>query len=638
MGIPGCFLKYVRKYPATIIKEKIHMIDSLYLDFNCAIHPCCRQRSSTDYHHNRKDIIEKHMIQDCIDYMLKLITYANPRRLVYLSIDGVAPRAKMAQQRYRRFKSVKDKEVNWINELIQDAGYASTHTTSTQNTESEPESEPKSEHWDTNAITPGTIFMQKLADAIRLYVNTSNDPLLQSLTFIISDSNQPGEGEHKILNHIREHSEDVIKGHDIIIYGLDADLMMLAMLSHVNQIKLLRESIEFGKEFQSDTVQFCYLDIDFLKYSILTDLKEMIPYDMEMTQQIKLIDDYIFLCFFIGNDFVPRLPPLNIKEGGLDLLLDVYCQVFTNMTKTIKKYGWSRDSSAFSGDGIKTGTEMSEGAWKMNKSSYQESFEFQNLIDIDNCRINFPFFEKVLYKLSLMEDRLMLDLEEKRSRMKPRLGITHNDDERRKAIIDAYPIYQRNSSNSAEARIDVQNRDRQWTRRYYKETTKNEPTIHNIDETCHQYLQGLVWVLTYYYQGCVSWSWYYPHHHAPSIYDLHKFVSTPEKRKSLKLIKDKPYKPFEQLMIVLPPQSRHLLPTNAQSLMTSHSPLAQFYPEKYEFDPIFRKFYWECGPVLPPIDDDEIRSELNKKKLTSEEQKRNQNRGADIYIGVKVPT
>jgi 5'-3' exonuclease len=237
-----------------------------------------------------------------------------------------------------------------------------------------------------------------------------------------------------------------------------------------------------------------------------------------------------------------------------------------------------------------------------------------------------------------MENRLMIDIEDKRSKMKPKLGITHNEDERKKAILNAYPIYKRNSSTSAEARIDVQNKDHQWTRRYYKETTKNEPTALNIDLECYQYVQGLLWVLTYYYQGCVSWSWYYPYHHAPSIYDLHKFVSTSNKLKTLKFVKDKPYKPFEQLMIVLPPQSRHLLPPNVQSLMTNHSPLAHFYPEKYEFDPIFRRFYWECGPVLPPIDDDEIKSELSKKKLTPEEQKRNQNRGADIYIGSKVPT
>jgi len=629
MGIPGCFVKYTRKYPETIKREKLPMIDSIHVDYNCGIHPCCRERASKGYQHSRKEMCEKHMIADCIEYLMKLVAYARPRRLVNVVIDGVAPRAKMMQQRYRRFKSHKDKETDReIRERLTANGYVNP---------SQSKDQFQDEKWDTNAITPGTIFMDKLAEAIRNYVKTSNDPQLQSLTFIFSDSNQPGEGEHKILEYLRNNSCDITPGENVVIYGLDADLMMLSMVSHINQIFLLRESIEFGKEFASETVQFCYLDIDLLKFSILTDIKERIPYDMGMSEQIQLVDDYIFLCFMIGNDFVPNLPPLNIKEGGLDILVDVYTAAFTNLTHVKKKYGWARNSNAFSGDGITTGTEMTEGAWKMDKSTYYEEFEFKFLVDVQNCKINFEFLGKILNKMSYMEDRLMSEYESRRSRMKPRIGICRDDYEREKAQLNCYPIYQRTQKNSTEARIDVRNPDHQWRKRYYKETMHYEPTEVNIDRTCFEYLQGLVWTLTYYYKGCASWSWYYPHHHAPSIYDLNKFVASPNKWKSLKLVKGKPYKPFEQLMMVLPPQSSHLLPKGARSLMDPGSPLAQYYPEQYDLDPIYRRFYWQCNPILPPIDDNEVKSELAKKKLTPEEHHRNRAAGATIFIGSKVP-
>jgi 5'-3' exoribonuclease 2 len=63
------------------------------------------------------------------------------------------------------------------------------------------------------------------------------------------------------------------------------------------------------------------------------------------------------------------------------------------------------------------------------------------------------------------------------------------------------------------------------------------------------YAEGLVWVMKYYYQGCASWRWYYPHYYAPftaEVYDVSDVEITYEKT-------TKPFKPIEQLMGVLPP-------------------------------------------------------------------------------------
>jgi 5'-3' exoribonuclease 2 len=68
--------------------------------------------------------------------------------------------------------------------------------------------------------------------------------------------------------------------------------------------------------------------------------KMKIKFDLE-----RIIDDFVFFCFFIGNDFLPSLSALDIAEGSLDKLIDFYQKCLPQMKDYITEAGtihWDR--------------------------------------------------------------------------------------------------------------------------------------------------------------------------------------------------------------------------------------------------------------------------------------------------------
>lgn len=269
MGIPSYFASLVKKYPK-LISHHPPEIDWLWIDFNCIVYHCLNGLGGEElppyYGETRKEEWEFLLINIVKKYCKNIVTMVNPKKGVYIAVDGVVPMAKVKQQRMRRFKGGKTIEID---------------------------------KWDKNAITPGTPFMDKLQISMKNIADSHSG-------WKFSSSHECGEGEHKIMEQWRTEKYDG----NYALYGLDADLVVLSLLNRNNHnVWLFREEMK-SREI-SET--FCWFNITRLSDIVFGN----------DTDKVRKTKDYCFAMSFLGNDFVPSSLSMKIKEGGYQKLISI---------------------------------------------------------------------------------------------------------------------------------------------------------------------------------------------------------------------------------------------------------------------------------------------------------------------------
>ncbi|KAH8041887.1 hypothetical protein HPB51_019268 [Rhipicephalus microplus] len=263
MGIPGFFSWISKKYPCIVVhcvEEKPTIVDGeevpvdttklnpnyvefdcLYVDMNSIIHMCTHPekrpapRSDAD------------RLKGMFEYLDRIFAIVRPRKLVYIAVDGVAPRSKINQQRTRRFKGAKESE-----QSAQQMAQLRANLVE-RGARLPPERQP----FDSNCITPGTEFMELVNDSLNFYIHhrLNYDPGWSGIEVVLSDSTVPGEGEHKIMDFIR--AEQASEKHDSqtrhCLYGPDADLIMLGLLTHEPYFTVIKEDPRYHE------AKFCKL-------------------------------------------------------------------------------------------------------------------------------------------------------------------------------------------------------------------------------------------------------------------------------------------------------------------------------------------------------------------------------------------
>lgn len=592
MGIPAFFRQIIEKYPTTHSHTLKEQVDYFFIDFNSIIYDSYYALDRSKIYATTTQF-EKFLIEE----VLKKLTYlvvdvVKPQQMLYIAIDGSAPRAKMVQQRWRRYKSAKDKL--YFQQLREKHGMEKEHII-----------------WDASSnISPGTKFMKKLATALKSSIKMGHfsTHTASPLKIVLSDSNVAGEGEHKFLpvirNLVANHKEDII-----VIYSPDADMIVLAMATHKDKIYIFRrvkatdDATSVEKQYTLAGKEYLYLSIDeyrraFIETLAITDKKR---------DPIRLITDYVFMTFFGGNDFVMAFPYLKIKEekreqqkSGLGLLLAIYSKILGN------------------------------------------SNEYLILINKDNYLVNNDFLRQIFEELSRSEDYYMRGFQMKikqtmegrgdefkveREKGKTPFEIDKLRYEHYEYYSQLHPFY--NQYKDLFRKIDYSLPKQEWKTKYYEHffyiSPKNMSEYNQYrNRVCLNYLESLIFNLRYYMMGLPSYTFYYQFRAPPVasdvFFNLQRNVSDVNK---ITFPMGEPYKPFDQLMMILPRSMGELLPKAYRGLMNAE--LLDYYPIDFEMDVYLGGKHIYSEPILPYLDDRRILVETAKLEntLTDDERERN---------------
>jgi 5'-3' exoribonuclease 1 len=516
MGIPsfvGQFLRKKRFKNVTLSKIPV-ILAEMWFDLNGLIHASAGQvygygREETDAEKRALEArraqiatltdaqLEKEFLDKIIDNLTIAINTFKPSTTLVIAIDGVAPAAKINQQRQRRFKASKFKD-------------------------------PKI-RFNSSSITPGTDIMFKIDETIQRWL--AENYLKLPPEIIYSGHLTPGEGEHKIFDMLRK---GLIGKGKVVLYGLDADLIFLALLSGNPGIYLSREN-------EDDIV-----NIDAFREALQGEL---------LTGSA--VEDFALMTFLIGNDFIS-------SQASADDILEFYDRMFI--------------------------------AYKTIRSGI-----------INDGEIDWKSFSKFINNLSKDEEKLLEGSSAKTTKYPNQILASS-------FVLYKYPngvsVNKFNYTNfrgfwylnalNPKGKIDILNTQLQ------EEFSVVGDNGTKIEKMCRNYLTTIAWNYRYYTRGtsAVNPEHIYYYNYAPLLSDLALIIK--EAPENLTEYKNFPeainFTPLHQLITVIPPNSKEVLPDVLIPYTDFSSPVYDLFITDFQLDLNGKNYENQGIAILPSID------------------------------------
>lgn len=620
MGVPGLYRSIINKYPSTHYWKDDEKIDYFYMDFNTIIYGCLKvlEDKYKKVYEKPYGEICKLLIQEIINKTQHMVCdVIKPKKLLFIAIDGPAPKCKIIKQRERRYKYSYDTKIK--NEIMKKYGVINVS------------------NWTNIFITPGTDFMHQLNNAMETAIVSGI--FGAKISIIFSDCYTPGEGEHKLMQHISQ--EKIDENDTICIYSNDGDLLILPNKLSVNKSsdnKLSTTNILILSDPNKniDIINDTYPDNEFVYFSLSEFQKAFVEeiglsdYNAE-----RIILDYMLFTMFGGNDFVQPIMHLKMRYSGT---FDNLCEIYKQLLEKHKKH-----LILISSD-------------KKYIINHEFLLEYISILAMNECRNINQYFERIEnYSFENQEEEAKNWQEE-------------YDQFQHKYYYDrSHPDYYKYIDDFTGFGKYTKKNKYKWRTQYYEilfnfvspvkidhlnylecdeyaqhcELRRYQSVMPKIDNVCKDYLKSLVFTFKYYCEDLPSWKWAYEYQVAPLPTDLHRYLTKLGNINKLKNFNmANPYEPFMQMLMNLPPSlpqkyKRYLLPREYDWIMNeSHSSVKWMYPNTYEINAIWGEKYIYADPKLPRINEKILYEIYKQIKIDDSKKNRNKIGKAAIYSPV----
>jgi len=506
MGVPKFVQEFVSKYP-TVFGRLPNRVSSLSIDFNALIHQVAQEvygygpkvslAVKEEIKKTDKKILKSRLMDKITEKISELVMEVKPHDTLILAVDGVVPVAKQWQQRQRRYRA------------------ANESTTGESKVSSESKTSKEEPIFDTNLITPGTPLMKEIDTYLTEWLNLNKEKLPPHI--IYSSYRSKGEGEHIIMEHFRQLAKKggLTKDLNHVVLGLDADLIFLSLINPTKNIYLYRN--------RNDQI----VDVQGFREVIIKLLLE----------SPTALDDFLVMSFLIGNDFVPAIPTLSLKDHALNEMIKVY----NKLRKNNKSFALTKG----------------------------EDIIFTNLKDF-------------LTELGLIESDLLAYVFDASVSRPPTL-------DRELDVFESNWYYQCFKPEMLDKMKKVDDliftkQERKDLELYTSETDEvRDPKIvdSSINAMCLYYVKTMFWIYKYYKRGyeSVNLYHYYPYFYAPTLNQLGDRVRNYE-LKDVEMNKgEESIGILHQLLNVLPPSTLKSIFTEEQLKSINTLPYSLLFPK-----------------------------------------------------------